>query len=103
VTTTKDGKRKGLTANLPVSPSTGPYPEIVEEGKHYRWCSCGLSLTQPWCDDSHLGTGIEPIEFVAPISGTFYMCGCKKSANPPYCFGTCRGHIRPERKDGTAK
>ena len=79
---------------LPVSPQTGPYAVQVTEGTRYRWCRCGLSASQPWCDDSHAGTGIEPLEFVAPVSAVFYMCGCKRSENPPYCFGNCRGHTR---------
>jgi CDGSH-type Zn-finger protein len=68
----------------------------VEEGRVYRWCSCGLSATQPWCDDAHVGTGFEPIVFTAPITALFVMCGCKRSENAPYCFGTCRGHVRPK-------
>lgn len=82
---------------LPASPRSGPYEEPVEEGRVYRWCRCGLSANQPWCDDSHAGTGIEPIEFIAPVSGMFFMCGCKQSDNPPYCFGNCRGHSRVSR------
>jgi CDGSH-type Zn-finger protein len=80
--------------SLPVAAQAGPYAVRVEEGKLYRWCRCGLSATQPWCDDSHQGTGLEPIEFVAPISEVFFMCGCKGSDNPPFCFGNCRGHGR---------
>jgi CDGSH-type Zn-finger protein len=38
---------------------------------------------------------MEPIEFVAPITAVFFMCGCKQSENKPYCFGSCRGHTRP--------
>ena len=53
---------------------------------------------QPWCDDAHVGTGFEPIEFEAPISGEFHMCGCKQSDNKPYCFGTCRGHTPENTK-----
>ena len=49
-------------------------------------------MDQPWCDDSHEGTGFEPIEFIAPITAEFYMCGCKGSDNKPYCFGNCTGH-----------
>lgn len=79
---------------LPVSPQSGPYVVQVEEGQTYRWCSCGLSKIQPWCDDSHDGTDFEPITFVAPLSAEFHMCGCKNSDNKPYCFGTCRGHHR---------
>lgn len=88
-------RRDGTRARrLPAVPQVSPYIVMVEEGRRYRWCSCGLSKTQPWCDDSHVGTGFEPIEFEAPISGEFYMCGCKRSDNKPYCFGNCRGHHR---------
>lgn len=83
---------------LPVAAKPGPYEVEVVEGRTYRWCSCGLSKTQPWCDDAHVGTGMEPITFVAPITAIFHMCGCKASDNKPYCFGTCRGHKRPERR-----
>lgn len=87
-------------SDLPLCAQLGPYPVPVVEGQSYRWCSCGLSATQPWCDDAHVGTGIEPIVFVAPLSATFYMCGCKRSDNAPYCFGNCRGHTpRAERVD----
>jgi CDGSH-type Zn-finger protein len=84
-----------MNITLPVAAQAGPYEEQVEEGKHYCWCRCGLSATQPWCDGSHRGTGFEPISFVAPLSGVFLMCGCKRSENPPYCFGNCRGFARP--------
>jgi CDGSH-type Zn-finger protein len=87
---------------LPVSPQVGPYAEQVVEGQRYRWCRCGLSATQPWCDGSHRDSGIEPIEFVAPISGIFYMCGCKRSDNAPYCFGNCRGYARCSRDEDQA-
>jgi CDGSH-type Zn-finger protein len=97
---TDDVGRGAGEARLPVCAQNGPYAEIVEVGKSYRWCRCGLSRTQPWCDDSHAGTGIEPIEFTAPINGTFFMCGCKRTENPPYCFGTCRGHKSPQRYEG---
>ena len=78
----------------PAVAQNGPYAVIVEEGAEYRWCACGLSKLQPWCDGSHGETGIEPIIFIAPISAEFFMCGCKRSNNKPYCFGNCRGHHR---------
>ncbi|MBM3732036.1 MAG: CDGSH iron-sulfur domain-containing protein [Deltaproteobacteria bacterium] len=80
--------------NLPISPQKGPYAVQVEEGRQYAWCSCGLSATQPWCDGAHRDTGFEPVIFVAPLSGVFYMCGCKASDNKPYCFGNCTGNNR---------
>jgi CDGSH-type Zn-finger protein len=84
----------GRQVRLPLSPQVGPYVVQVTEGTRYRWCSCGLSKSQPWCDDAHAGTGFEPIEFEAPVSGEFHMCGCKRSDNKPFCFGNCRGHHR---------
>jgi CDGSH iron-sulfur domain-containing protein 3 len=81
----------------PACPQNGPYPVMVEAGQDYRWCQCGLSNNQPWCDGTHDKTGFEPIEFTAPISGEFYMCGCKRSDNKPYCFGNCRGHQKLAR------
>jgi CDGSH-type Zn-finger protein len=75
----------------------GAYVVHVREGQRYRWCSCGHSRTQPWCDGSHAGTGFEPVEFTAPLSAEFHMCGCKASDNPPFCFGNCTGNARGGR------
>jgi CDGSH iron-sulfur domain-containing protein 3 len=86
--------------DLPVCPQRAPYVVQVVEGRRYRWCSCGLSRTQPWCDDAHVGTRFEPVEFVAPISAEFYMCGCKATQNPPYCFGNCTGNAERARALG---
>ena len=72
----------GADMDRPYSPQIGPYPVMVEEGRTYRWCSCGLSADQPWCDDSHEGTGFEPIEFVAPITAEFYICLLYTSPSP---------------------
>ena len=85
------------TRKVPVMARLGPYEVRVQEGESYLWCSCGLSATQPWCDGSHEGTGMQPIAFVAPISEVFHMCGCKNSDNKPFCFGNCRGHHRRSR------
>lgn len=65
-----------------------PYATEVEAGKEYYWCACGRSKSQPFCDGSHQGTGIEPVAFTADKTGTVYLCGCKHTANKPYCDGT---------------
>ena len=51
----------------------GSYEFEVEEGKSYKWCSCGLSKKQPLCDSSHRDTGIKPIVFTAEKSETIYV------------------------------
>ena len=42
----------------PVTPQKKPYKVIVEKGKTYSWCACGLSLKQPFCDGTHKKEGI---------------------------------------------
>jgi CDGSH-type Zn-finger protein len=84
----------------PARPQRAPYKVRVKEGKTYVWCSCGLSATQPWCDGAHEGTSFEPIFFEAQISGEFFMCGCKESENPPYCFGNCTGNAQRYKEFG---
>jgi hypothetical protein len=49
----------------PLSPKMGPFtvqnPKIYN--KMYRWCSCGQSLNQPFCDGAHEGTKFKPLKF----------------------------------------
>ena len=72
----------------PVVSQKNPYAVEVEAGKAYYWCSCGRSEDQPFCDGSHKGTGLEPVEFTAKESGEVYLCGCKHSNDKPYCDGS---------------
>ena len=65
----------------------GAYPLDLEPGT-YWWCACGKSKTQPFCDGSHKGTGIEPIKYELAQAGKVYFCGCKHSAKKPFCDGT---------------
>lgn len=66
----------------------GPYQVELKEGKAYFWCRCGRSQKQPFCDGSHQGSGLEPMRFVAPGSGTFNICGCKATDDAPFCDGS---------------
>ena len=70
----------------PVVAQKTPYGVELEPGE-YHWCACGRSKTQPFCDGSHEGTGIEPVAFKVETKDTYWLCGCKHSANPPYCDG----------------
>jgi len=65
-----------------------PFAVELTEGDTYYWCACGRSKSQPFCDGSHTGTGIEPRAFKAEKTGTAYLCGCKKTSNQPFCDGT---------------
>lgn len=67
----------------------GKIPEqvLLEEGKEYLWCACGLSKEQPFCDGKHAGTTIEPLKFKSEFRQQANLCTCKLTANPPYCDG----------------
>ena len=61
--------------------------EIELEPGEYWWCSCGRSMTQPFCDGSHEGSGIEPMPFVIKEKTTVWLCNCKHSKDKPFCDG----------------
>jgi CDGSH-type Zn-finger protein len=65
-----------------------PHRIALQAGKTYFWCACGRSGTQPLCDGSHRGTGIEPLPCKLPLPMTVALCGCKRSLNPPFCDGS---------------
>lgn len=65
-----------------------PYYTELKEGKRYLWCSCGLSKTQPFCDQSHVGTSFKPVRYVGQHDGEEVLfCGCKQTQTPPFCDG----------------
>jgi CDGSH-type Zn-finger protein len=72
----------------PVIAQKSPFAVEVEAGKSYWWCACGKSQSQPFCDGSHVGTGINPVEYKAETTGTVYFCGCKHSKNGVMCDGS---------------
>lgn len=65
-----------------------PFAVDVEAGKSYWWCACGKSKNQPFCDGSHQGTDLGPVEYKAEENTTVYFCGCKHSANGVLCDGS---------------
>lgn len=72
----------------PIVADTRPELLELEPGRTYHWCRCGRSKDQPWCDGSHQGTGIEPIEFTVETHKNYALCKCKKTAESPFCDGT---------------
>ncbi|MBA4171630.1 MAG: glutamate synthase [Hyphomicrobium sp.] len=75
-------------AEEPVVAQKGPYQVELTEGKPYFFCRCGKSQKQPFCDGAHKGSGIEPMRFIAPSTGTHNLCGCKSTGDEPFCDGS---------------
>ena len=72
----------------PIVAQKSPYAVDVEAGKSYWWCACGKSKSQPFCDGSHKGSELAPVEYKAEKSGTAYFCGCKHTSNGALCDGS---------------
>ena len=71
------------------SPQKSPYKVKIEKGKTYSWCTCGLSIKQPFCDGSHRKEGkFKSMKYLAEESKEVYFCGCKMSKQPPFCDGS---------------
>ncbi len=65
----------------------GPHRVRLTGGRRYRWCACGLSKRQPYCDESHRGTAMDALAFQQSEDITVALCGCKRTQAPPYCDG----------------
>lgn len=72
----------------PIPAQKAPYGVAVEEGKEYWWCACGRSKSQPFCDGSHKGTGLQPMQYTAAKTQQVWFCGCKQTGGKPFCDGT---------------
>lgn len=71
----------------PVIAQKSPFMQELEPGT-YMWCACGRSANQPFCDGSHQGTDIMPVQFTVSEKTRLALCGCKHTHTPPYCDGT---------------
>ena len=71
----------------PDAPSMSPSEVVVECGKTYWWCACGRSKKQPFCDGSHKGTALSPLQYRAMESGPKLFCVCKQTTTRPFCDG----------------
>ena len=72
---------------LPQVAQKAPFKFMVEAGKKYYWCSCGLSKKQPFCDGAHKMTSFTPNVFEASETKMVYFCGCKHSNKGTVCDG----------------
>ena len=67
--------------NLPRIASKSPSKIEIEENKKYAWCSCGLSMKQPYCDGAHKGTDYKPLITQESEDKVIFLCNCKKNVN----------------------
>ena len=92
----------------PFSPSIPlPPPRFsqvkLQADRVYKWCSCGTSRTQPFCDGKshHLVMDgpdyqrptrpkFRPTQFKVPETGEYWLCQCKQTSNRPFCDGSHR-------------
>jgi CDGSH-type Zn-finger protein len=66
----------------------GKRPFVSElEPRTYSWCRCGRSDAQPYCDGSHEGTGLTPLDFTITEKKRYALCVCKRTLNQPFCDG----------------
>ncbi len=72
----------------PVVAAKAPIKVMLEAGKDYWWCACGMSKNQPFCDGTHKGSGLAPTKYTPPKTGDAWLCACKHSKNRPLCDGT---------------
>ena len=72
----------------PVVAAKAPSKVVLEAGKDYWWCACGLSKSQPFCDGSHKGTGLAPMKYSVDKTGDYWLCACKHSSKKPLCDGS---------------
>ena len=71
----------------------GKHKVQVEKNKTYSWCTCGLSLKQPFCDRSHRKEGkFKSLKYLATDSKEIFFCGCKETKHQPFCDGS---HSKP--------
>jgi CDGSH-type Zn-finger protein len=51
----------------------------------YQYCTCGRSMDQPFCDDSHIGTPFLPEEVVITEAQLVKWCMCRHSGKGYWC------------------
>ena len=66
-----------------------PEKVSLEKDKKYFWCTCGLSVNQPFCDGAHKASNeFKPHHFEVEETKEYYLCNCKKTKNSPFCDGS---------------
>lgn len=74
-------------AEKPIIAQRKPVVQKTEPGT-YWWCACGRSKSQPFCDGSHKGTGLAPLEVRIEEEQNVAWCACKQTCSQPFCDGS---------------
>lgn len=73
---------------LPKTSDCNPFAITVEPGKTYKWCSCGLTDTEPFCDNNHreiVGTPFKSVKVIFDKAEEVLFCQCRRTKTPPFC------------------
>ena len=73
-----------------------PFKVNVKKYHLYKWCGCGRSHSQPFCDTTcqnkywkrNIVGG--PVTYIAPEDKEVWFCQCKRTKHRPFCDGTHR-------------
>jgi CDGSH-type Zn-finger protein len=64
-------------------------PKVLElEPGTYKWCACGKTGNDPWCDGTHRGSEFRPHTIEIKEKGRYALCCCRRSGGAPFCDGT---------------
>lgn len=65
--------------SVPIIGGYYPYNMYLERGKIYWYCSCGLTMKGPFCDQkcNTIISRLRPIYFNVSESGYYKICNCK--------------------------
>lgn len=73
----------------PIIADNKPVRVSLTKGQEYHFCTCGQSMSQPFCDGSHVGTTFTPRVIVSDVDDDdAYLCACKHTLNTPFCDGS---------------
>lgn len=85
---------------LPRMAKCEPAEISVEPGKVYKWCSCGLTAVEPYCDNTHReieGKPFRSIKVMFNEPQVVQFCQCKRTKTPPFCDDS---HLTPQPPKG---
>ena len=66
-----------------------PFKVSVKKYHLYKWCGCGKSHNQPFCDGTHSNFYMKnkvkggPVTYIAPEDRDIWFCNCKQVSSYP--------------------